>query len=316
MSTSEIITPEIDTTIINEPEQEFSPTKEVRISKPSSFNGDQRRVKEFIQECNVYLDINGNIYKTNKLKVAFVLSLMNKKEVCQWKAHFINKITRPDMKVDFLILIQHTFKPADQAGEAMNKLEMLRQGNQTVEEMIMEFCLLCAEAELEEQSVSDNWHLIKLFANCLNAQLKKRILFGEVIPKTISGWIEKAIQYDSNYHMGQALMNLDSRGKKPQRKNEEKDPNAMDTSIGTLSEKEKTALMKIGACFRCKKTGHLLRDCPDKNKNNGGQQVQAQAPKKFSPKDIHGNIRSLTKCKGNWKLDLAKLAGGPKINIL
>ena len=22
------------------------------------------------------------------------------------------------------------------------------------------------------------------------------------------------------------------------------------------------------------------------------------------------------KCKGNWKLDLAKLAGGPKINIL
>ena len=160
----------------------------------------------------------------------------------------------------------------------------------------MEFCLLCAEAELEELSVSDNRHLIKLFANCLNSQLKKRILFGEVVPKTISGWIEKAIQYDSNYRMGQALMNLDNRGNKPQRKNrEEKDPNAMDTSIGALREKEKTALMKIGACFRCKKTGHLSRDCPDKNKNNGGQQVQAQAPKKFTPKDIHRNIRSLTK---------------------
>ena len=161
--------------------------------------------------------------------------------------------------------------------------------------MITEFCLLCAEAELEELSVSDNQHLIKLFANCLNSQLKKRILFGEVIPKTISGWIEKAIQYDSNYHMGQVLMNLDSRGKKPQKKNEEKDPNAMDTSIGALSEKEKTALMKIRACFRCKKTGHLSRDCPEKNKNNGVQQPQVQSPKKFTPKDIHGNIRSLTK---------------------
>ena len=43
-------------------------------------------------------------------------------------------------------------------------------------------------------------------------------------------------------------MNLDNRGNKPQRKNrEEKDPNAMDTSIGALTEKEKTALMKIGA---------------------------------------------------------------------
>ena len=301
MSTSEIISPEINTTIINEPEQESSSTKEVGITKPSSFNGDRRRVKEFIQECNVYLNINENIYKTDKLKVAFVLSLMNEKEVCQWKAHFINKITRLDMKLDFpkfkdfLILIQHAFKPADQAGEAMNKLELLRQGNQAVEEMITEFHLLCVEAELEELLVSDNQHLIKLFANCLNSQLKKRILFGEVVPKTISGWIEKAIQYDSNYRMGQVLMNLDSRGKKPQRKNEEKDPNAMDTSIGALSEKEKTALMKIGACFRCKKTGHLSRDCPEKNKNNGVQHSQTQTPKKFSPKDIHGNIRSLTK---------------------
>ena len=177
----------------------------------------------------------------------------------------------------------------------MNKLKLLQQGNQAVEEMITEFRLLCVEAELEELSVLDNWHLIKLFANCLNSQLKKRILFGEVVPKTISGWIEKAIQYDSNYCMGQVLMNLDSRGKKPQKKNEEKDPNTIDTSIGALSEKEKTALMKIGACFRCKKTGHLLRDCPEKNKNNGVQQPQAQSPKKFTPKDYHGNIRSLMK---------------------
>ena len=179
-------------------------------------NGDRRRVKEFIQECNVYLDINENIYKTDKLKVAFMLSLMNEKEARQWKAHFINRITRPDMKLDFpkfkdfLSLVQHAFKPADQAREAMNKLELLRQGNRPVEEMIMQFRLLCAEAELEELSVSDNRHLIKLFVNCLNGQLKKRILFGEVVPKTISGWIEKAIQYDSNYRMGQALMNLDN----------------------------------------------------------------------------------------------------------
>ena len=75
------------------------------------------------------------------------------------------KLDFPKFK-DFLILIQHAFKPADQAGEAMNKLELLRQGNRAAEEMITEFRLLCAEAELEEQSVSDNRHLIKLFANC------------------------------------------------------------------------------------------------------------------------------------------------------
>ena len=77
---------------------------------------------------------------------------------------------------------------------------------------------------------------------------------------------------------------------------EELEWESMDTSIGALMEKEKTALMKIGACFRCKKTGHLSRDCPDKNQASGGHQVEA--PKKFTPKDIHGNIRSLTKEEG------------------
>ena len=130
-----MLNPEIDTTIVDEPITNSSLQKEIGIMKPFPFNGDQRRVKEFIQECNVYLNINEDMYKTDRLKVAFVLSLMNEKEVCKWKAHFINKITRADMKLnfpnfkDFLALIEHTFKPADQAGEAMNKLELLQQGN-------------------------------------------------------------------------------------------------------------------------------------------------------------------------------------------
>ena len=69
----------------------------------------------------------------------------------------------------------------------------------------------------------------------------------------------------------------------------------MDTSIGALTEEMKSALMKIGACFRCRKTGHLSRDCPDKNKGNTSTSAPAQAPKKFTPKDVHGNIRNMTK---------------------
>ena len=32
--------------------------------------------------------------------------------------------------------------------------------------------------------------------------------------------------------------------------------------------------------------------------------------------DNMGRIDNGGRCKGNWKLDLAKLAGGPKFNIL
>ena len=220
-------------------------TKEVGITKPIPFDGDQAKVKQFIQECNVYLDINEDIYKNDKLKVAFILSLMSEKEAFIWRGHYINSITDKQMKITyptfakFLLKLDKDFKPTDMAGEAMNKLELLRQGNRPVEKLITEFRALAQEAELEDKTNADNRHMIKLFAACINPQLKKRILFGEVVPKTYEGWVDKAIQFDSNYRMGQALMDIDgAKGRRAIKPSKEKDPNAMDTSIGAMTEKE------------------------------------------------------------------------------
>ena len=71
----------------------------------------------------------------------------------------------------------------------------------------------------------------------------------------------------------------------------------MDTSIGAMTEKERTTLMKLGACFRCKKRGHLSKDCPDKyeGKKEEKKAEPMQAQKKFTPKEMHGNIRNMTK---------------------
>ena len=60
--------------------------------------------------------------------------------------------------------------------------------------------------------------------------------------------------------------------------------------IGALTEEMQMALMKIGTCFQCRKTGHLSRDCPLKIQ---GQQSQKQQQKVYTPKDVHTNIRSM-----------------------
>ena len=136
--------------------------KEYGIERPKPFDGDRTRIKAFIQQCNIYLNINERIYNSNKLKVAFVLSLMNDKEAEKWKTHFINRITGPDLKInfprfsDFLKIVEFDFKPTDVAGDAMNKLELLRQGGRPVEALITDFRNLCADAELEDKSASDN----------------------------------------------------------------------------------------------------------------------------------------------------------------
>ena len=94
--------------------------------------------------------------------------------------------------------LQDAFKAVNPIDSAMQKLALLQQGNQLVE-MITNFRLLIGDARLSTDSDSDQIHLIKMFMTCLNPQLKKKIIFGDIVLKTIKQWYTKAIQYDSNY---------------------------------------------------------------------------------------------------------------------
>ena len=52
--------------------------------EPTPFSGDRMKVKAFLQECLVYIDMNEEVYTTDKLKIGFVLSYMDEKEAKDW----------------------------------------------------------------------------------------------------------------------------------------------------------------------------------------------------------------------------------------
>ena len=69
-----------------------------------------------------------------------------------------------------------------------------------------------------------------------------------------------------------------------------------------MTDEERTELMKKGLCFKCRKQGHLSRDCPE---GKGGTTFAATpkttapaptpaTPKKMSAKELTAHIRSLT----------------------
>jgi len=286
----------------------ISKGKEIGINKPTPFTGDRKKVATFIQEAKVYLTINKNIYDNDETKIAFMLSYMTDKEALLWKELYIEQITDangdlvfPTFK-EFLDNLKEAFKAADRTGEAMNALNNLKQGNKTAEELSTEFRLLAGQAGLEAKSHSDHIHLIGLFRNALRSSLSRRILFGEVVPKTIEEWISKAIQYDTNYRMAIALTGQTNRmtgninrNRWTPRTTETKDPNAMD--IDNMTVEERSKLMKQGACFNCKQRGHMAKDCPDKKSH-------FSPSKKLSAKDLFTQIRALTK---EEKIDFTNL---------
>ena len=69
--------------------------KEYGLNKLTPFSGDRTKVKAFLQECLVYIDMNEDVYVTDKLKIGFVLSYMNEKEVKDWRELYLEDIEDP-----------------------------------------------------------------------------------------------------------------------------------------------------------------------------------------------------------------------------
>jgi hypothetical protein len=51
--------------------------KEYGINKPTPFTDDRTKIRQFLQDCLGYLDMNQGIYNTDRLKIGFILSCIN-----------------------------------------------------------------------------------------------------------------------------------------------------------------------------------------------------------------------------------------------
>jgi hypothetical protein len=95
------------------------------------------------------------------------------------------------------------------------------------------------------------------------------------MPELLTQWIKFAQKYHSRWVMARAF---GYQGKKdshrrfkprfnPQKdKKKEHDPDAIDVDFTQMSQDERECLMKFGSCFRCKKQGHMSKDCPTRQK--------------------------------------------------
>jgi hypothetical protein len=84
---------------------------------------------------------------------------------------------------------------------------MLRQGKKTAEELNIEFLQIVGQAGMDRKTPSDHLHLIEYYRKTLEPKLSRRILFSDDVPKKIDGWMEKAIQFNTNWRMGNLFFN-------------------------------------------------------------------------------------------------------------
>lgn len=321
-------------TPVPEPEREMADTKkEFGINKPTPFDGNRKEIQSFMQDCKVYLTINGHIYTTDDAKIAFVLSFMNEKEAKRWKENYLSSLINDLGNLNFPTLTEFwkklldDFKPANKGKDAAHQIAILRQGKKSAEETITEFRLLTNQAGYANTTDSDHLHLIEKLQTVLNSSLVKRVLLLDDVPTTIDKWAEKAIQIDNNYRQTMEIMERlagDKRGSKSSgssssnfrnnkiasnsnnwRKKEERDPDAMD--VDAMTTEKRAYLMKRGACFICERPGHMAKEHDEfVKKQEEDRKGKWRAPQKQDLKAIHALIQGLSKAETAELLAMTK----------
>ena len=164
--------------------------------------------------------------------------------------------------------------------------------------------VLLADSGVTEDSPA----ALDYFQKSIQVPLLKKILDWDNVPETLPEWYKKALKVDNDYHKVQRIIKRDmpkkEEGKPRWNFRRDKDENAMDVDVitkvfKTMTDEERTELMRKGLCFRCKKGGHLSRDCPERKGKATTPQSTTPAPtpatpKKMTAKELMAHIRSLT----------------------
>ena len=275
----------------------------IKLNLPKDFSSKREDLKKFLQQVNLYMDINAKTYHNNMTKIAFVLSFMDEGDASSWKEQFLEEATSTfphnyGTWADFERDLREAFQPFNAPGDALEEIKSLWMGSNSIEDHNTNFRMLLTKSKLDKTSPA----VIDYYHETLNLLLQKQLLGLEVPPTTLQEWYNKATKYDNLFWkiqriMGQGKTNNDKK-EEPKKKAwtfTKKDPNVMDVDL--LSTKKRDEAMRKGLCFGCRKHGHLNRDCPDKKKLTRAYTPTPSipsAPKKMNAKELYAHIRSLT----------------------
>jgi Domain of unknown function (DUF4939) len=186
--------------------QPVNGSKELNLNKPEPFDGNQDNFKKFLQNVEVYMDVNHETYNNDLRKIAFVLSFMASGSAATWKAQFIeeayerpapaNPNDRLGTYTQFRKNLMEAFSMFDSVGDALDELRSMRKTkNESIDEHIAKFKMLAAELKID----TTNPLTIELFKETLPWGLTLQLMRLETPLKTIADWYEWAAELDHRH---------------------------------------------------------------------------------------------------------------------
>ena len=273
-------------------------TDKLRGNPPNTFNGDRRKSQTFIRQFHLFQGLNENheIMIVPYFRAMYILSLMKGPIVDDWVHDQVtalrekttrnqNPIDRNDEVLwnDFNTAFTNAFTDTAKEQTAHQKLMALKMYKNDIDNYIATFENLVRDAGYDRTSTGT----MHLFAQGLNPQILKDILYSNTIPTTMNDWQKAAREEIKKQAFRETMLpsnkprykwqferNYTNPFRPRRHPNDETVPMDVDPPVFTQINRAHTKVNKAytdedkrkhraeGRCFNCSRIGHMAKECP------------------------------------------------------
>ena len=173
--------------------------RELKINFPKTFNGKPLNLKRFLQDTQLYLQVNNQIYDSDDKKTMFMLSLLTDGPAATWKDNFLRacevagEYLFPRYSV-FISRLKESFWNIDEKVDALQRLTNIMQKNNSIEAHNVNFMLLLQKAEIDATASQDI--VVDYYCKSLNKDILAKLWERTPTPTTLTEHMNVALDID------------------------------------------------------------------------------------------------------------------------
>jgi viroplasmin and RNaseH domain-containing protein len=232
--------------------QDSNQASQIRLPTPPRFAGNNTHVDDFLYKLDFYLACQQ--FQSEEQKVSLCINCLDEHALTWFRS--LNRI--PQTYEQFKNSIRTAFRPYDEQKQLRQQLKKTKQTT-TVQDYVFRFRQVMVKvtqmAELDK---------VEHFISGLKTKTRKEVSFHS--PENIEEAYQLALRYDQAFEYG--FRSLESIQGKPgflhHNTPMEIDNVKTREPLKKLTAEEKEKLKKQGKCFKCRRSGHIAKNCPSK----------------------------------------------------
>jgi hypothetical protein len=244
------------------------------MAPPKPFTAKPGEVDTFFRHCKTYIFLNPTQFPTEADKIGFLIGLCQEGPAAKWADWYADKYITPNSLATYdhcLGQFLLSFRDPNKERASQNKLETLKQGRMHAYEFFVEFATLAQEAGYDTER---DWkHIRLLLDRNMNPFLIDKLYAHTPMPNTYAEYVDLLYQLDSQFQMRASRNPFAPNPFGPRRQIQqpshgvENVPMDVDKKTPTrtytkLDDRTREDLRRRGACFYCRKEGHMASACP------------------------------------------------------